>query len=84
MLIHPALIYADKNLGLKTQVIGTWEFTKNTESVSASLFDLKTVCTHELPNRVQVIPNGHQFELVGGTLESHLIELDVDNKAYVL
>ena len=31
-----------------------------------------------------MIPKGHQFELVGGPLETHTIELDVDYQAYVI
>jgi hypothetical protein len=37
-----------------------------------------------LIHRVQVIPKGHKFELVGEHLETHTIELDLDNQAYLL
>jgi len=51
----------------KDQVIGDWEFKVTTESMLPDLFNSESVCTHMLPNKLQVIKAGHKFRFEDDT-----------------
>jgi hypothetical protein len=42
-------------------VFGVWNFHVNTKSDKVNLFQTNEVCTHTLPNKLQVIDDDHQW-----------------------
>jgi len=48
---------------LKNDVLGDWTFEVIADSYLPDLFGSLSVCTHELPNKLQIIEPGHVFNL---------------------
>jgi hypothetical protein len=50
-------------IGLKSEVIGTWEFTLTRDPFTVDLSEVEAVCSHLLPNRIQIVLPGTKFYL---------------------
>ena len=46
---------------LRDDVYGDWEFTVNSDVDTVSIFDAKEMCTHQSPNKVQIVSAAHEF-----------------------
>ena len=46
---------------LKDDIFGTWDFHVNSQVNTVNLFQTKEVCTHQLPNKVQILSKDHKF-----------------------
>ena len=67
-------------LGLKSQVLGVWEFFVTLDAFSVDLGQMDTVCTHKAPNRIQILPEGQDLTL-GVRLEKYRVTLSEPNVA---
>jgi hypothetical protein len=47
---------------LKSDLIGTWKFTVNSEAFAVDPYKMDTVCTHKVPNLVQLVRKGEDLE----------------------
>jgi hypothetical protein len=47
---------------MRDETFGTWNFHVSKDIESVNLFESKEVCTHKLPNRVQIIDSHHRFQ----------------------
>ena len=47
---------------LREQLFGMWKFNVSGESQSVNLFDQQELCTHSIPNKVQLVNANHQFK----------------------
>lgn len=47
---------------LRGQVYGVWNFHVNKATENVDLFQVKEVCTHTMPNKLQVISKDHQWK----------------------
>mmetsp|Transcript_37616 Transcript_37616/g.57636 ORF Transcript_37616/g.57636 Transcript_37616/m.57636 type:complete len:95 (+) Transcript_37616:1-285(+) len=47
--------------GLRGQVYGVWNFHVSQKSDVVNLFQVDEVCTHKLPNKLQIIDKGHEW-----------------------
>ena len=70
-------------LGLKSQVLGVWEFYVTSDVFSVELGRMDAVCTHKAPNRVQLLPEGQDLTL-GVKLEKYRVTLSEPNVAKVI
>lgn len=61
---------------LKNDVLGDWVFTASRDQFLPDIFSSHSVCTHELPNKVQVIEAGHNFSIAGETYEIEVTLMD--------
>lgn len=48
---------------LKDDVFGTWDFHISQQTDVVNLFQTNEVCTHMLPNKVQIISADHKFSM---------------------
>ena len=39
--------------------VGTWNFYVSKDSRDVNLFQVKEVCTHQIPNRIQIVDQNH-------------------------
>lgn len=46
---------------LRQNIYGEWTFILSAESQKVNLFEVKDVCTHNMPNGVQIVTSQHQF-----------------------
>ena len=46
---------------IREELFGIWNFHVSTDKGNVNLFDTKEVCTHQVPNRIQLVNKGHQF-----------------------
>lgn len=46
---------------VRDKIYGVWDFFVSSEQQSVSLFDTAEVCTHQLPNRIQLVTSDHKF-----------------------
>lgn len=46
---------------LRGQVYGTWHFYATERADKVNLFQVDEVCTHKLPNKLQIISNDHEW-----------------------
>mmetsp|Transcript_37617 Transcript_37617/g.57640 ORF Transcript_37617/g.57640 Transcript_37617/m.57640 type:complete len:84 (+) Transcript_37617:1-252(+) len=46
---------------LRGQVYGVWNFHVSQKSDVVNLFQVDEVCTHKLPNKLQIIDKGHEW-----------------------
>ena len=46
---------------LRESVYGTWDFHVSKDVGNVNLFEAKEVCTHQLPNKLQMLSEGHEF-----------------------
>jgi hypothetical protein len=46
---------------IKDNVIGDWTFEVTRNAILPDIFQSHTICTHELPNKLQLIEAGHTF-----------------------
>jgi len=46
---------------LRGQVYGMWHFYTTEHADKVNLFQIDEVCTHKLPNKLQIIPDDHEF-----------------------
>ena len=46
---------------LRDDVFGTWDFHINSKPDIVNLFQTDELCTHMLPNKVQIVSPGHKF-----------------------
>ena len=53
---------------LKDDVFGTWDFHINSHVDTVNLFKTNEVCTHQLPNKVQILSAKHQFKFPEETI----------------
>lgn len=42
--------------------MGDWTFKISQTSARPNLFNSESVCTHEMPNKLQIIQGGHHFK----------------------
>jgi hypothetical protein len=50
------------DLGFEDQVVGDWEFKVTESSTLPNIFKSQEVCSHELPNKLQIIEDDYTFE----------------------
>lgn len=56
------LVKADQPVHcLREQMYGVWNFHVSSDKNKVNLFETKELCTHNVPNRVQVMNNQHHF-----------------------
>jgi hypothetical protein len=53
----------------KDLVLGKWNFKITRDSALPNLFNSESVCTHELPNKLQIIKKGHKFQFEDPTYD---------------
>jgi hypothetical protein len=59
----PLFVQADQPVHcLRGQVYGVWNFHVNQAVENVDLFSVKEVCTHQLPNKLQVIGSNHVWK----------------------
>ena len=46
---------------LKDDVFGTWDFHVNSQPETVNLFHTDEVCTHQQPNKVQILSSKQHF-----------------------
>ena len=63
---------------LRDDVFGDWEFTVNTQTENVNLYQANEVCTHQSPNKVQIISKDHEFKFAKS--ETYKLKLDKDYK----
>lgn len=51
-------------LGLKTEVIGKWQFRATADTFDVDLGNFETVCTHRAPNRMQILLEDKEIQLL--------------------
>ncbi len=49
-------------IGLKSDLLGTWKFTVNSEAFTVDPYKMDTVCTHKVPNLSQLVRKGEDLE----------------------
>lgn len=49
----------------REKVVGSWNFYISTETQNVDIWNAKEVCTHKLPNRIQLIEKDHKFHFMG-------------------
>jgi len=54
-------------------VAGYWTLEVSNEALQAQLGNAETICTHELPNKVQIVPKDLEFTLPGQTSELYVL-----------
>jgi len=47
---------------LRGQLYGVWKFHVSSDHDMVNLFEVDEVCTHKLPNKLQIIGSDHQFK----------------------
>ena len=47
---------------LREQLYGVWNFHVTTDKQIVNVFDTQELCTHNVPNKVQVMNSGHEFK----------------------
>ena len=65
---------------LREQLYGNWQFYVSNESATVNLFDTKEVCTHSIPNKVQIVSEKHGFNF-GKNQSLYNVNLMQDYKA---
>jgi len=79
--LNPFTVKADQPVHcLREDLFGNWKFYVSNESSIVNLFDTGEVCTHLIPNKVQVISEGHKFSF-GNNFHFYNINLTKDYKA---
>lgn len=67
------LVAADQPVHcIKENVMGDWTFTVTEASTLPNLFNSESVCTHELPNKLQIIEQDHKFKFADSTYKVHI------------
>lgn len=62
LLLTNSLVKADQPVHcLREQLYGVWNFHVSAEKGSVDLFDTEELCTHEVPNKVQLVNTDHKF-----------------------
>ena len=46
---------------IREELFGIWNFHVSADKGNVNLFDTKEVCTHQVPNRIQLVNKSHQF-----------------------
>lgn len=53
---------------LREQLFGVWDFHVSKDAGNVSLFDTTELCTHSVPNRVQLVNKKHEFSFASTDL----------------
>ena len=61
---------------LRESLYGEWDFHVSKESSTVNLFDTQELCTHRVPNKVQLVNKGHEFNF--GAHDTYRVNL-MDN-----
>lgn len=67
---------------LRTEVEGIWEFEISADNPAFDIYDTHSVCTHLLPNKLQVVTTDFQFEMPVG--DKHFFSLNQDYTVDIL
>lgn len=46
---------------IREELYGIWNFHVSTDKSNINLFDTKELCTHSVPNKIQMVNKSHQF-----------------------
>ena len=61
MLSALAQVHADQPVScLSQKITGSWNFHVNSDEQDVNLFTTNEVCTHQLPNKVQVVQKDYK------------------------
>eukprot|EP00347_Sterkiella_histriomuscorum_P015978 403354969 len=67
---------------LREQILGKWEFFITNDAQKVDILNSDTVCTHKLPNRLQIVKEGAQFSFPDSTYTKYEANLkDQDHEA---
>jgi hypothetical protein len=71
-------------IGLKSDLIGTWKFTVNSDAFTVDPYKMDSVCTHKLPNLSQLVRKGEDLEF-GDDISTGVvtIEFKESNTAFI-
>jgi hypothetical protein len=64
---------------LRQNIYGEWTFYLSTEKSAVNLFQVRDVCTHNMPNGIQVVTPNHKFAFANQTAIK--VSLGDNNKA---
>ena len=67
-------------IGLKSQILGVWEFYVSKDGFPVDLGVMDTVCSHKLPNRIQIVKEGQEVK-IEGKLDKYRVILSEPNVA---
>ena len=60
---------------IREELFGIWNFHVSTDKSNINLFDTKELCTHSVPNEIQLVNKGHNFHFAReDTYRINLIE----------
>ena len=61
-MLHNSLVKADQPVHcLRENLYGVWDFHVSQDKGTIDLFDTNELCTHEVPNKVQLVNKDHKF-----------------------
>ena len=46
---------------LRESLFGKWDFHVSSDQATVNVFDSQELCTHSVPNKVQLVNQGHKF-----------------------
>ena len=60
---------------LREDIYGSWTFNISNEQQTVNLFETQSVCTHEQPNKIQIVDAKHEFSFANQeTLKVKLLD----------
>jgi hypothetical protein len=71
-----AFVAADQPVHcIREELFGIWNFHVSADKSNINLFDTKELCTHSVPNKIQLVNKGHNFSFASeDTYRINLIE----------